>query len=782
MIIGGNRLASRRRGTGYGLPLSIGLTMTAALSGAAAAQTNAAAASAASASPSGEVEEIVVTAEKRSSTVQSTPISITAITGAQLDAAGVSGLGAIAQETPGVAIRSAGPGQTEIDMRGLTSSGGAAPTVGFYLDETPVTPPAGANNGKVVIDPNLYDLDRVEILRGPQGTLYGSGSMGGTVKLLTAQPHLDSFGGSVEGTGSGTEGGGLNGGFNGAINLPLIAGKLALRVVGTELHNSGWIDRVVLGNFPLEPDFNPAAAPPSVGGYTRGDVLAAPVKKRYSDVNEEDLQGFRANLVFAPTDELTITPSLFYQRITQGGYDTFDSPPGKAPATLAHYQPFDIAEPFYDQFRLFSLVAKYDLDDVELTSATGQWSRQEGQTEDLSEDFQELLILPFYLPASLTETDTSQQFSQEFRVASKGQNDFNWLVGAFYSKFRSTFTQQSTSNDYIPIVGISNLIDERQPQTIRQYAFFGNASYQITPWLKATVGLRYYDFKSTMSVYDTGVFASGTNAAITVADQETASGVTPMASLALIPNEDLTVYATISKGFRPGGGNQLVPVNVCGPDTGAQFTYDPDTVWNYELGEKARFLDRRLTVNGAIYYEDWRNIQTQVPLPCGFFFTNNSESAGVYGAELEVKAQVTSALSLSLGGGYTHATYAKDSSAGFTVGDRIPDIPRFTGDIAVTWETPAFGDYDYMVRVEDNLVGSFVDYTYAQNALPGYNLANIRLGLVSDAVSGFFFINNLTDVRTALSDTNSLGANLPTVNRVATGQPRTIGVTVKYSF
>jgi outer membrane receptor protein involved in Fe transport len=730
----------------------------------------------------GQLEEIVVTAEKRSSTIQTTPISITAITGSQLTAQGISGLSTLAVATPGVAIRSAGPGQTEIDMRGLTSSGGASPTVGFYLDETPVTPPAGANNGKVVIDPNLYDLDRVEILRGPQGTLYGSGSMGGTVKLLTAQPKFDEFSGSIEATGSGTEGGGLNGSVNASINLPIVNDKLALRVVGTELHNSGWIDRVVVNNFPLEPDFNPAAGPPSVGGYTRGDVQAGSVSKRYSNVNDEDLQGIRANLVFAPTDELTITPSVFYQRITQGGYNTFDSPPGKAPATLAHYQPFDIAEPFADQFRLFSLLIKYDLDDVELTSATGQWSRQEGQTQDLSEDFQELLILPFYLPAALTETDTSQQFSQEFRVASRGQSDFNWLVGAFYSKFRSTFIQQSTSDDYIPIVGISNLIDERQPQTIRQYAFFANASYQITPILKATVGLRYYDFKSTMSVYDTGVFASGSNDAITVADKESASGVTPMASLALTPNEDLTVYGTISKGFRPGGGNQLVPVSVCGPDTGAQFTYDPDTVWNYELGEKARLLDRRVTVNSAIYYEDWQNIQTQVPLPCGFFFTNNSESAGVYGAELEITARATNALTISLSGGYTHATYAKNSSAGYVVGDRIPDIPEFTGDISLTYQAPAFGDYDYLARIEDNLVGPFVDYTFSQNRLPGYNLVNLRFGLVSDAVSGFFFINNLSNVRTALSDTNSLGANLPTFNRVATGQPRTIGVTLKYNF
>ena len=282
------------------LPLALALASSTMIAGfPARAQANAPAPAVEQPAQAGQLEEIVVTAEKRSSTVQTTPISITAISGNQLTAQGISGLSTLAVETPGVAVRSAGPGQTEVDMRGLTSSGGAAPTVGFYLDETPVTPPAGANNGKVVIDPNLYDLERVEILRGPQGTLYGSGSMGGTVKLLTAQPKFDEFSGSLEATGSGTEGGGLNGSLNAAINLPLVNDKVALRVVGTELHNSGWIDRVVIDKFPLEPDFNPGAAPPSVGGYTRGDVTAAPVTKRYSNVNDEDLQGIRANLVFA---------------------------------------------------------------------------------------------------------------------------------------------------------------------------------------------------------------------------------------------------------------------------------------------------------------------------------------------------------------------------------------------------------------------------------------------------------------------------------------------------
>ena len=183
--------------------------------------------------PSSDLQEIVVTAEKRDSTVQKTPISMTAISGAELQSQGVTNLVEVAQQVPGVSFKTSGPGQTELEMRGLTSTGGESPTVGFYLDEAALTPPAMAQNGKVVIDPTLFDLNRVEILRGPQGTLYGAGSMGGTVKLVTNKPDLQHFGVNAEGIFSDTDGGGFNHTENAMLNLPLAQGIAALRVVGT---------------------------------------------------------------------------------------------------------------------------------------------------------------------------------------------------------------------------------------------------------------------------------------------------------------------------------------------------------------------------------------------------------------------------------------------------------------------------------------------------------------------------------------------------------------------
>src|SRR5450755_1791299 len=193
--------------------------------------------------------EIVVTAQKYESTIQNTPFSISAVSGAQLAAAGITTVEGLAREVPGLSMRSAGPGQTEYEARGLASNGGAAPTVGFYLDEIPLSPPALSQSGKVVVDPNLYDTERVEVLRGPQGTLYGSGSMGGTVKVVTNKPKLGTFEGSVQATLSDTQGGGGNYGGNLMLNLP-IGETLALRIVAGDTYRSGWIDLVTLNPFP----------------------------------------------------------------------------------------------------------------------------------------------------------------------------------------------------------------------------------------------------------------------------------------------------------------------------------------------------------------------------------------------------------------------------------------------------------------------------------------------------------------------------------------------------
>ncbi len=259
-------------------------------------------------SDAGQLEEIVVTAEKRESTIETTPISLTAVSGADILNSGFSSLASLMLSVPGVSMRSSGPGMTEFEMRGVASNGGNSPTVGFYFDETPMTAPAATNEGKIVISPDLYDLNRVEVLRGPQGTLYGSGSMGGTIRVIPNAPNPEAFESSAEVKFADTDHGGFDYAANSMINLPFWGGLAALRIVGSYSSDAGWIDRVVIapGAFPLPT------------GTVRGNVLAAPIATEYHDVNDVEQTGVRVSAVFKPIDGLTITPSYFYQKLRAG--------------------------------------------------------------------------------------------------------------------------------------------------------------------------------------------------------------------------------------------------------------------------------------------------------------------------------------------------------------------------------------------------------------------------------------------------------------------------------
>src|SRR3984893_8821902 len=322
------------------------------------------------------LEEITVTAERFTSTIQNTPISISAFSGDQLAAAGLTRIEDIAHEVPGLSMRSAGPGLTEYEARGLASNGGAAPTVGFYLDEIPLSPPAVSQSGKVVIDPNLYDVERVEILRGPQGTLYGSGSMGGTVRVLTNQPKLGTFEGSVQGTGSYTDGGGGNGGGNLMLNFPL-GDQFAVRIVLSDQYRSGWIDNITVQPFPVD-----------LNSPVQGDVLKAPVTNIIRKANTETLYSGRIALLYKPSEDLSILATAMTQGLHMGGYDLLDgSPNSAAPYRVydAHYEAFPLREGISDDISIFGLTVKANLGFADLTSATSYWGRLGYQVEDASE-------------------------------------------------------------------------------------------------------------------------------------------------------------------------------------------------------------------------------------------------------------------------------------------------------------------------------------------------------------------------------------------------------------
>jgi outer membrane receptor protein involved in Fe transport len=737
--------------------------------------------------------EITVTAEKYNSTIQNTSISMSALTGDQLIAQGIDTVEDLSHEVPGLSMRTAGPGLTEYEARGLASNGGAAPTVGFYLDEVPLSPPALAQVGKVVIDPDLYDINRVEVLRGPQGTLYGSGSMGGTVKVVTNQPKLDTWEGSFQGTLSDTEGGSGNGGGSFALNIPL-GNVLALRVVASDTYRSGWIDRVIVSPFPQDT------------GVTRADVLAAPVQGVVKDVNTENLYGGRASLLFQPNESFSITATALYQRMVLGGYDDFDSPPG--PAYLAHYEGFNIPEPIADTVHIYSVTAVANLGFADLTSASAYWDRQEHQTQDASESatFDNGGIYPI-VAVPYSEVDNSKQVSQEIRLASRDEGRLHWVTGAFYSDLNSLWNEYG-ANTYFAAPGnpVGIVYESNNPYKIEQAALFADGSYKITDTLKFSTGLRWYRYQSTQLEQEWGYDAATPVPVAPTRTKAADSGYNPRFNLSYTPTPDLTTYISASKGFRPGGANQIVPPpNVpphCAP--GYSPSFGSDSVWDYEVGEKAKLFDNWLTINSDVYYIKWTGVQQTILQLCGYEYEANAGNGRSFGPEVEINAKLSENWFVAASGAYTDAKLTQPNAAFLTFLTQVAEhsngtpycattsgctapimnVPKDTASLALVYTTNLMQNYQLTARIADIYVGSSFDEAYFFGfQLPSYSIANARIGVSNDKWSANLFVNNLTNKVAELTGNNtSFQFNIPGLVRYTTNQPRTFGTQVNYKF
>jgi outer membrane receptor protein involved in Fe transport len=771
--------------------------------------------------------EIVVTAEKRASTVQTTPASIAAVTGADLQARGISSLAVLAQGTPGVSLKSEGPSQTEIEMRGMTSSGGNAATVGFYIDDIPLTGPANAQNGHVVIDPDLYDLSRIEILRGPQGTLFGSGSMGGTVRLITNQPDPTGYHVSGESVLSGTDGGSLNHKVNFMANLPLIDDKLALRVVGSEDFTSGWIDRIVASPFPL---VDPT-------GTIRGNVGAAPIQSQYSGSNAYQLYATRISLLYRPTPNLTITPSFIYESSRQNGPSAYDSvsavnaAPG---AGLAHYMPFNIPEPLTDIFRAYSLNINYAAPGFDVTSSTAYWSRRSTQVEDASEEFNNpdtgvtnyvngvnTSGHGYYGPTGSgeeygREVDPSDQFSEEFRLTSKGGGRLTWVAGVFYTRFHSTWTFDGTTPTFSSYTDLGSLLpgatpapattpnwfDAYEPSTNSQEAVFGDATYALTSALKLDLGGRisHDDYRFSSCITGWGSALGAATPSCTGVITLHSGSFNPKVNLSYTVTRDLMFYATVASGFRPGGGNAIYPTTgiVWGAAfaemnyTGDKFpsTYKPDSVWSYEIGEKARFFDRRLTVNASLYYEHWHDIQLEA-YPDDWALNINGDFAQIYGAEVDVLAKLGAGFDLQVSGGYVN-TYLNGGPHWDIVPVHVlPEVAPESGTAILNYTHQLNDDFTFTAKVENSYTGRRYSLAFPEPYTPygayvpmaGYDLTNLRAGVkFRDRWTATAFVDNVFNKHAQLESLYTENLASAAFNRIVTNQPFTAGVDLTFKY
>jgi outer membrane receptor protein involved in Fe transport len=655
-----------------------------------------------------------------------------------------------------------------------------------------------------VIDPNLYDIERVEVLRGPQGTLYGSGSMGGTVKVITNQPKLGAFEGSVQGTVSDTDGGGANYGGNLMLNFP-IGDTLAVRVVLSDLYRSGWIDNITVSPFPL-----PSAAAPTI----RGDVRNAPVTNVIKDANDERLSSGRIALLYKPSEDFSILATAMTQTLRMGGYDLLDgSPDGASPSRVydAHYEAFPLRESVRDAISLFGLTVNANLGFADLTSATSYWSRLGDQTQDASESIYlaNARATQFISAVPYSERDPSRQLSQEIRLTSHDIGGLHWVAGAFYSDLHSVWNEIGFSPDNAsPAIPDGAYFISWNQYHVTQTALFGDGSYKFTDQWKLSAGVRWYTYKSEQDEYSWGY--DGPNPTPPAASQVTKAsdrGFNPRVNLSYTPTPDFTAYATVSKGFRPGGANQILPPPTSPPfcQNGA-LQFGPDAAWNYEIGEKAKLFDNWLTINSDIYYIKWTGIQQVITLPCGYQYYNNAGDGRSFGPELEINAKLTSELTASLTGAYTDAkiTHPNSSYTAFltSVADfpdgvthpcptagggctaPIMNVTKDTASLSLSYAKTIMTDYQFTARIADVFVGPSYDVAYYFGyKLPSYSIANARVGLGRDSWTADLFVDNLANkVALMTANNTSFQFNIPQLVRYSTNQPRTVGAQVNYKF
>jgi iron complex outermembrane receptor protein len=813
---------------------AIAMALGLALAGNAYAQAQAQAQTA-SGAPGDQLQEVVVTATKRTTDVQSTGASITAVTSQEIADRGIVDFNSLAQSVPGISMRTSGPGQTEFEMRGLNSAGGNTSQVGFYFDETPLSSPAAAQVGKVEIDPTLYDLSRVEVLRGPQGTLYGSSSMGGTVKLVPTAPQLGTFAASGEtDVGYTADGGDVNNKINGMLNLP-IGDTAAVRIVATHDAESGWIDRNVIQDGAVGVD---AGAFPFV---TRpSNFYTAPLQEQITGSNTTTVDSARAALLWKPMDNLSITPMVMWQQTQQGGPDAVDvngNPTHPTvPSTEAHWEIYDSPEPQSDKFTLGSLKIEYQAPGFTITSATGDWSRNLLISQDgTEEDGAAVGIQVYDAPTGIgptgpepngpgaTEKDFTRQFSEELRLTSTGTGPLQWLVGYFYQDLYSEWDEWVLAPQATPILGGPNLYVDHQPQTITQNAEFGELSWQFIPELTGTVGLRHYHYSLSQTNTEFGTFTvnGGVNnyEPYNTGASNSASGTDPKFDLSYKVVPDVLLYATVAKGFRLGGVNQPIPVaavgnpnavlvanecalqakvlltSACNPNITLQApsTFSSDSVWNYEIGEKSELLDHRLIANLSAYYERWTNPQLATNL-AGFGITANGGDARIWGLEGELQALLTPEWTLGVNAGYTNAQFTEASPiTGYPEGYSVPDIPEFTASATLRWKHPVTDNLSVIGSLEGNYIGTRTDTPYGESItllnvntyllhLPAYGFANLRLGLAGDRWTATMYVNNISNERAILDPQPQIVLQMDAFVRYLVNRPLTAGLDFTYKL
>jgi outer membrane receptor protein involved in Fe transport len=762
------------------------------------------------------VGEVVVTATRQSQTLSKVPESVSAFTAAKMQVLDIKSVAEVAKFTPGLTFDQ---DRHDVSIRGIDSKAGSG-TTGIYIDDTPIQMRALGLNANNTL-PAVFDLQRVEVLRGPQGTLFGAGSEGGTVRYITTQPSLTTFSANAHTEVATTENGAPSYEFGVAAGGPIVNDVLGFRASAWARRDGGWVTRT--------------------NGADTGQVE--------KNANFTDTYVLRAALTWAPTKDLTITPAINYEKRDEHNHDEYwvgISNPGSG--KFLSGTPDRMADP--DRFYLPSLKIEYDGPAVKFISDTAYYDRKErvngysGTLYNLSyfQHFTEAgtdpqgtcltesctpgqalltptgINLPGFGPyvSSNLITNTQQNFTQEFRLQSADANArFTWVAGVFYAynTQRSTeeirdpqlpaLTQYLFGEDMLTAWGENLLahgddyINDTQAHD-RQIALFADGTFKITDDLKLTAGMRYawthFDFHNLNDGPQDLLDNGGVPKIVSGSKDETP--FTPKVGLSYQITRDDMVYVTFSKGYRIGGATPPLPVPACG-DTPFPTQYSSDTVLSYEIGTKDKFFDRKLYVSGSAFYVQWSNIQQAIYVnQCGIQYTANAGDAVSQGFDLEGQWQITPQFDLEMSVGYTDAHFSKtalDATTGFQISTKgdVLDVAPWTLSLGAQYNFTVYdhdgfirADYEYSskrtkpIPTEDpNNTGAYVNGLVPD---PATNQVSMRAGLSLGKADVAIFVENLLNAHPQLNLQHQDGGTA--LFEATSLRPRTVGLALSYKF
>jgi iron complex outermembrane receptor protein len=728
---------------------------------------------------SNDMAEVVVSALKRNTKLQETPLAISAVTGDSLEKAGNTDFTQLTRTAPSLRIVDSGPGQRRVLIRGIQASG--EPTVGVYYDESPVAGSVGTTSDAASSTPDfrLFDVERAEVLRGPQGTLFGAGSMGGTIRVIFKKPDMNRFEAAARIDGQVVEHGTAGGSTDAMVNLPVIDDTVAVRLVGFYQKYAGYVDNNRLG---------------------------------LTDINDGYSTGGRALVRIMPIERLTIDLATYYQNVATGS-PRWVLESGEPWVTNARAESGN-----FDTDRIFSVTAHYDLDVASITGVSSYFDRDKTTDGDVSNTFlgrdtaagcKTYLTktractpdeLSGYLvntrqlfASSLYQPQYVHDFTNELRMSSSGDGRFNWTVGVFsenrISSVRSTLLiANPVTGVLLPFVAENIRYDRTIDDHLSELAGFAELSYEILPSLTLTTGARYYKYDKTVGGrVDVGQIHYASVVTPEQVAETSQHGVIGKFNLSWQAREGLLIYGQASQGFRPGGVNQVIGLPA------ALAAYSSDSLWDYELGIKST-VAKGVYLDLTGYRIDWDNIQVSGRTSgtgSVFGLISNAGAARIWGSEAELTATVLPGLTLSANLGYTDARLSADQVSTVVVaagkkGDRLPYVPQYTVGASLEYLQPIAGPIDAFFHIDTTLMGgsySTISPTdsYRRN-LPAYEVGNVRLGVQQDNEQwgAYFYINNIADSVAIVSESSS--SNTPGQSLVYSLPPRTFGLNLTYKF